>query len=53
MKSTKEEADCMQKKNASLNLMEFRNYGRSSYSTYSVVNHRCFAGGFDRSYCQK
>jgi hypothetical protein len=48
MKSSKEKADCMLMKEASLNLMEFRYYGCSSNSNNSIFNHYCFAGGFNR-----
>jgi hypothetical protein len=50
MKSTKEEADGMQKKDASLNLMEFRYYGCSNNSNNSVINYYHFAGGFHHSH---
>jgi hypothetical protein len=50
MTSSNEKADGMYEKKVSLNLMEFRYYGRSNDSTYSVVDHYHFASGFHHSY---
>jgi hypothetical protein len=53
MKSSKDKSDRMQRKKASLNLMEFRYYGCSNNSNNSVINHYSFTGGFYRTHCQK